>query len=111
MKDAPGDESYEDDGASDTSMSFNMVVTPKGKKAAVDWAKAAVEGYQQPIAMRGRSAWTAMTAKMNSTPTAETAGEEAVRALKRRVTPKLNGVAGLEQKTAPASANACEFKG
>jgi hypothetical protein len=62
MKDALGNESCEDDEASDTSMSFTMV------------AKAAVEGYQQSIAMRERSALTAMTAKMKSTPTAETPG-------------------------------------
>ena len=111
MKDAPGDESYEDDGASDTSISFKMVATPKGKKAALDWAKVAVEGYQQSIAMRGRSALTAMTTKMNSTPTAKTAEEEEVPASRSRVTPKPNSVAGHGQKTAPAAAKASEFEG
>lgn len=110
-RDAPGDEPYEDSEASDTSMSFKMVATPKGKKAAVDWAKAAVEGYQQSIVMRGRSALTAMTAKMESTPTAETARGEEVSASMRRVTPKPNGVAGYEQDTAPAAAKASEFEG
>jgi len=110
MKDAPGDESYEDDGASDTSISFKMVATPKGKKAALDWAKVAVEGYQQSIAMRGRSALTAMTTKMNSTPTAKTAEEE-VPASRSRVTPKLNSVADHGQKAAPAAAKVSEFEG
>jgi hypothetical protein len=111
MKDAQGDESYEDDGASDTSMSFKMVATQKGKKAAVDWAKAAVEGYQQSIAMRGRSTLTAITSKMKSTPPAETAGREKAPAARSRVTPKPNGVAGHEQTTAPAAAKASEFEG
>jgi hypothetical protein len=99
MKDAPGDKSYEDDEASDTSMSFKMV------------AEAAVGGYQQSIAMRERSALTAITATMKSTPTVETAGGEKAPASRRRVTPKSNGVAGHEQKTAPAAAEASEFEG
>lgn len=107
-KDAPSDESYEDDEASDTPMSFKIAATPKGKKAAVEWAKAAVEDYQRSIAMRGSSALAAMTAEMKSTPTAETARKEEGPA-SRRVTPKPNDVAGHEQKTGPAAVKASEF--
>jgi hypothetical protein len=110
-KDAPGDESYEDDEASDTPMLFKTIATPKGKKAAVEWAKAAVEDYQRSIAMRGRSALAAVTAKMKSTPTAETARREKGPASMRRVTPKSNGVASHEQKTAPVAVKASEFDG
>jgi hypothetical protein len=110
-KDAPGDESYEYYEASDAPMSFKIAATPKGKKAAVDRAKAAVEEYQQSIAIRGRSALAAVTAKMKSTPIAETATREKGPASMRRVTPKPNGVAGHEQKTGPVAVKASEFDG
>ena len=44
-------------------MATKPMATPKGKKLAVDRAKAAVQGYQTVMAMRGKSALTVMASK------------------------------------------------
>lgn len=65
---ASDDESYVEDETSDASMAAKPmaakpIATPKGKELAVDRAKAAVQGYQTVMAMRGKSALTVMASK------------------------------------------------
>jgi hypothetical protein len=107
----PGDESCEDGEASSAPISSKTAATPKEEKAVVEWANAVVEDYQRPIAMNGRSALTAIAAKMKSTPTAETAGRDREPASRRRERPESNGAAGQEQETALAAVKESEFDG
>jgi hypothetical protein len=95
------DESYEEDGTSNVSMGTRKIATPKGKKVAVNRAKAAVQGYQTEMAMRGKSALNDTTSKTKDTPKAKAVDGQGEAGMRKSANHNLDRAVG-QQHEGPA---------
>jgi hypothetical protein len=109
---ATDDESFEEDRTSDASTGIRKITTPKGKKVAVNRAKAAMQSYQTEMALRGKSALTNMTSKKKNTSKAKAADGQGEAGLRKRATHKLDKAAGQQHEgRAPGNKTVAEAEG